>query len=175
MTDREISKLGSLYIIDEYKEKDESYIPLNDYLTSYKKFGFGKYKGKTIKYVFENDTPYLGWCIKTIKRFIVSEEELSRILQRLSTKWNFKNSKIKEIEEANNLKRANVYTGLEELGYLGNEPDCYDYSDDDDFRYEEEETYGNYAGSYVQGEMGYSDNFINDVLEGNPDLYWNID
>ena len=35
--------------------------------------------------------------------------------------------------------------------------------------------YGEYAGSYAQDEMGYSDDVINDAFEGDPDAYWNID
>ena len=36
-------------------------------------------------------------------------------------------------------------------------------------------TYVRYAGSYAQDEMGYSDDDIDTVLDGNPDAYWNID
>ncbi len=46
---------------------------------------------------------------------------------------------------------------------------------DDDFFYEEREHYGEYAGSYAQDYEGLSDDFIDDVLDGNPDAYWNID
>ena len=35
--------------------------------------------------------------------------------------------------------------------------------------------YGEYAGSYAQDVMGYSDEVINDAFEGDPDAYWNID
>ncbi len=35
--------------------------------------------------------------------------------------------------------------------------------------------FGQYAGSYAQDEAGLSDDFINDVLDGDPDAYWNID
>ena len=35
--------------------------------------------------------------------------------------------------------------------------------------------YGNYAGSYAQDVMGYSDEDIDDAFEGDPDAYWNID
>lgn len=35
--------------------------------------------------------------------------------------------------------------------------------------------YGKYAGSYAQDVMGYSDDVIDDVFEGDPDAYWNID
>ena len=35
--------------------------------------------------------------------------------------------------------------------------------------------YGEYAGTYAQDVMGYSDDVINDAFEGDPDAYWNID
>ncbi|MEE3483049.1 MAG: leucine-rich repeat protein [Bacteroidales bacterium] len=49
--------------------------------------------------------------------------------------------------------------------------DFYDnYGCDDDNR-----GYGRYAGSYVQDEMGWSDDDIDTVLDGDPNAYWNID
>lgn len=41
--------------------------------------------------------------------------------------------------------------------------------------YYEEETYERYSGSYVQDVEGWSDQDIDDVFDGNPDAYWNID
>lgn len=35
--------------------------------------------------------------------------------------------------------------------------------------------YGEFAGSYAQDVMGFSDDVINDAFEGDPDAYWNID
>lgn len=35
-------------------------------------------------------------------------------------------------------------------------------------------SYSEYAGSYAQDVMGYSDDLINDAFEGDPDAYWNI-
>lgn len=35
--------------------------------------------------------------------------------------------------------------------------------------------YGEFAGSYAQDVMGFSDDVINDVFDGDPDAYWNID
>jgi hypothetical protein len=54
-----------------------------------------------------------------------------------------------------------------------------DYEDDnyeqDYDNYYERKSYGQYAGSYAQDIEGLSDEFINDVLDGDPDAYWNID
>lgn len=41
--------------------------------------------------------------------------------------------------------------------------------------YDDESSYGQYAGSYAQEVMGYSDDEIDDIFDGDPDAYWNID
>jgi hypothetical protein len=37
------------------------------------------------------------------------------------------------------------------------------------------ETYEDYNGSHAQDYEGFSDQFIDDVFDGDPDMYWNID
>jgi hypothetical protein len=50
------------------------------------------------------------------------------------------------------------------------------YEDDqDDQDYSEKQSFGQYSGTYAQDEGGLSDNFIDDVLGGEPEAYWNID
>lgn len=49
------------------------------------------------------------------------------------------------------------------------------YSDDFDDSFYEEETYERYNGSYAQDVEGWSDQDIDDVFDGDPDAYWNID
>lgn len=39
----------------------------------------------------------------------------------------------------------------------------------------EESTYDRYGGSYAQDEMGYSDDDIDTIFDGDPNAYWNID
>ena len=52
----------------------------------------------------------------------------------------------------------------------------FEESDDyEDENTNESETHGRYAGSYAQDVEGLSDNFIDEVLDGDPDAYWNID
>lgn len=68
-----------------------------------------------------------------------------------------------------------VYNLLEENEYFQQKIQAY-CDDDIDYRYSEtKETYGKYAGSYAQDIEGFSDDFIDDVLEGEPSAYWNID
>lgn len=41
--------------------------------------------------------------------------------------------------------------------------------------YDEEDTYEKHNGSYALDEMGYSDDDIDTIFEGDPSAYWNID
>lgn len=59
-----------------------------------------------------------------------------------------------------------------------------DLDDDEEYeilmnnQYEEDywcRRYGNYRGSYAQDEMGYSDDDIDTIFDGDPSAYWNID
>lgn len=58
--------------------------------------------------------------------------------------------------------------------YNNNAYDDYDSSYYDDTYYNEA-TYDDYNGSYAQDVEGWSDQMIDDVLDGDPDAYWNID
>lgn len=51
-----------------------------------------------------------------------------------------------------------------------------DYSDsDDDYSPRERPSYGKYAGTYAQDEMGLSDDDIDTIYEGDPNAAWNND
>lgn len=71
----------------------------------------------------------------------------------------------------------------EELSVVQNIDDDYLMaSDDDEHDYdnnrhdsEEPPTYGRYRGSYAQDVMGYSDDDIDTIFDGDPSAYWNID
>ncbi len=47
----------------------------------------------------------------------------------------------------------------------------YSYYDD----YDDEPSYGRYAGSYAQDVAGYDDDTIDAAFDGDPDAYWSID
>ena len=53
-------------------------------------------------------------------------------------------------------------------------PDYTPYIDPAEF-YEEEQTYDCYNGSYAQDVEGWSDQAIDEVFDGDPEAYWNID
>ncbi len=66
----------------------------------------------------------------------------------------------------------------ERFGYYLDENVQEKISEDDSYHeddYFEKETYDDYNGSYAQDHENFSDQFINDVFDGDPDLYWNID
>lgn len=44
-----------------------------------------------------------------------------------------------------------------------------------DIDYQERQHYEEYAGTYAQDVMGFSDEQIDDAFDGDPDAYWNID
>jgi hypothetical protein len=46
---------------------------------------------------------------------------------------------------------------------------------DDDFYDEDQDTYDRYHGSYAQDVEGWSDQDIDEVFDGDPEAYWNID
>jgi len=121
-------------------------------------FTFGKYEGKTVKEILELQPTYLDWCAINLDHFYISEEIIAEIKV---IKPDF------TITEEGKQKLADKYSTWE------NEQQQDDSDDYDDF--DRRESYGQYAGSYAQDVEGLSDDFINDVLDGDPDAYWNID
>lgn len=61
-----------------------------------------------------------------------------------------------------------LYKGYDFFSPLRNYNRIYDY-------YEDEPTYEKYRGTYAQDVEGCDDDFIDDVLGGEPEAYWNID
>lgn len=79
--------------------------------------------------------------------------------------------KIVEAEEVGTLSESSVLKNIYE-------------EDDEDYQYEDYQhsstfddrpTYDRYNGSWAQDEMGYSDDDIDTIFDGDPDAYWNID
>lgn len=115
---------------------------------------FGKHRGKSLWSVIAEDESYVYWCINNIPDFTISKETLTQIrvlFPMFIITSNFSDH-IDERQEA-------------------------EYFDkDDNWReYEEEPTYERYSGSYAQDEMGYSDDEIDTIFDGDPLAYWNID
>src|SRR5690554_957889 len=119
-------------------------------------FTFGKYEGKTVREIIEIQPAYIDWCAINLDHFYISTEVIEEI------KASYSNFKISE-EGVNKLNEKHEQRETEQEDYG-------DYYED-----YERESYGEYAGSYAQDVEGLSDDFINDVLDGEPDAYWNID
>lgn len=114
-------------------------------------FDFGKYNGQTISQVFESNPGYIDWCLENVDFFELCEETIES-LKKLNPGFRFS----KKALDANNSK----------LNYTPNPPDPPDPW----------EHYGRSYDEYGGGPTGdLSDDFIDDVLDGEPDAYWNID
>ncbi|MBO4464349.1 MAG: hypothetical protein J5797_09185 [Prevotella sp.] len=117
-------------------------------------FRFGKHRGKSLWSVMSENESYVYWCVNNIPEFTISKETLKQIralFPMFIITSNF-SSHIGELQEFD------------------------DYDEDDGWRdYEEEPTYERYRGSYAQDEMGYSDDDIDTIFDGDPLAYWNID
>jgi hypothetical protein len=48
------------------------------------KFGFGKFKGKTLKEVVESQASYIDWCAINVDRFYISDEVLDEVKSNFS-------------------------------------------------------------------------------------------
>ena len=63
----------------------------------------------------------------------------------------------------------------EESDEYDDEYDVLDVGEDNWRTDEERPTYERYGGSYAQDVMGYSDDDIDTIFDGDPSAYWNID
>lgn len=122
-------------------------------------FDFGQYKGLSLSDVMDINSEYVTWCMMNITNnqycnFVITDEAMQELRciypDFLMTQ---------EFEEA---RKVGLYDG------------CDNYEEYDDHDYEED-TFECYNGSYAQDEMGYSDDDIDTIFDGEPDAYWNID
>lgn len=113
---------------------------------------FGKYMGSTLREVLESHPDYIIWYLGNLKRLQFSQELIAEITEDYPSVPSvlFSGHELEEDDEAD-----------------------FDYDSGDP--YYEDRHYEEYAGSYAQEVMGWSDEMIDDVLDGDPDAYWNID
>lgn len=131
-------------------------------------FKFGAYKGLTLSDVIDTETNYIYWCLKNIREFILTDsvmEEIHRIYPGKYDSLQFEKQRLANIEYCH----ITYSEAFENEGTEYNE-----YFNDDSWEIEQP-TYGRYAGSYAQDEMGYSDDDIDTIFDGDPFAYWNID
>lgn len=111
------------------------------------------------------------WLVNAeISQFIC---DYTRIFK--SSERNISSSPLNELEEKGTWdKDSSTYRDIYDDDEYGNEE--YDDGDYDNYSHDyEEPTYDRYNGSYAQDEMGYSDDDIETIFDGDPDAYWNID
>lgn len=130
------------------------------------KFLFGKFSGCTFAEVVEYNPEYISWVLENVSGsmcvFCDSViEELLLIFPHFEISSSF--------EAMRNLRIAEFEDSEDESYEDQDFDDCGFYDDN------EPPTYGRYAGSYAQDEMGYSDDDIDTIFDGDPDAYWNID
>ncbi len=65
---------------------------------------------------------------------------------------------------------ARIEVEMELDEYLQNQMDLSCENNDEEY-----DGFGRYKGSYAQDEMGYSDDDIDTIFDGDPSAYWNID
>ena len=122
-------------------------------------FQFGKHKGEPLSYVIATNPSYLYWCINNITYLCIGNRALRQIREMFPK-----------------------FIVTEDFRYHTEHYfECIE--DDEDEYYDEnqgyvdcaEPTYDRYNGTYAQDEMGYSDDDIDTIFDGDPSAYWNID
>jgi hypothetical protein len=112
---------------------------------------FGKYAGLSIEKIIDFDYNYLIWCLMHLSHFHLSEEVYDQISKKHPT-FVIAEDLQQIIEQKQDLWGCQIYESSER-----------------------KPTYKKYEGTYAQDIEGLSDDFIDDVLDGCPDAYWNID
>lgn len=132
------------------------------------KFLFGKFQGESLGDVLMYSPDYLTWVIKNVdgNRFVLMDsavEEIKEIFPVISIDEDFERNRQRQLDD-----------------YYGWNDSEYNYSQEDwndlhSLACEEEPTYERYGGSYAKDEMGFSDDEIDTIFDGDPSAYWNID
>lgn len=130
------------------------------------KFDFGKFRGCTFAEVVQYSPDYINWVVENVSgcRCVFDDsviEELRIMFPDFEITPDFEDWRDQRMDE------------YEEL--CEQEQRLYKKDYRDTFGGFEPRTYGRYSGTYAQDEMGYSDDDIDTVFDGDPSAYWNID
>ena len=130
-------------------------------------FDFGKFKGCDIGEVLMFSPNYLIWVIENVDGSICAfSDEVIKQIELIFPNFIISNELMDKIKE-----RQNEYQEAINNKYVRRSRRNQVQWD----RYYEEDTYERYNGSYAQDEMGYSDDDIETIFDGDPSAYWNID
>ena len=125
-----------------------------------------------------------GDFLRILSGGLLSQQEIWKIVKEVSIFIN----ELSEDIGTHNIAIHEVSDEAEKGCWMGEETVVSDepeeeYEDEKGYGFEErdytnhydEPTYDRYNGSYAQDEMGYSDDDIDTIFDGDPDAYWNID
>lgn len=130
-------------------------------------FDFGKFKGCDLGEVLMCSPDYVRWVIENVdgNKCAFSDEVIKQI-QTIFPTFIINDELLYKIKE-----RQEEY---EEMVYFDEWTEEMFESEHGSSR-DDEDTYERYNGSYAQDEMGYSDDDIDTIFDGDPSAYWNID
>ena len=123
--------------------------------------GYVTYKGAVIGCEYDTIEPFYGFFLVSKDKLfglLLESGELFKPCEYNGIKYDYGDvvliidgKEIDRISRISNTKVTNKYTSYEP------------------------QHYSKYAGSYAQDEMGYSDEDIDTIFDGDPSAYWNID
>ena len=131
--------------------------------------------GKEYQWISEKDNNTGLSRVKTLdgKWGIIDEDGKEVLKAEYDSIWKFEGKQrydTKVIKDG-----VELWFDLFDLEFEEEEEEAY-YEDETNIpEYEEERHFGRYAGSYAQDDMGYSDEEIDTIFDGDPSAYWNID
>lgn len=130
-------------------------------------FQFGKFKGCTLGEVLMFNPDYLVWVVDNIsgRTFRLEDsavEEINMIFPDFPITDEFEEMRMKQLYESYDV---NEYE----------EDKRYDKYEQTEYDWYDPPSYERYSGSFAQDEMGYSDDDIDTIFDGDPLAYWNID
>lgn len=154
-------------------------------------FQFGKYRGYPLFKVIVIDESYIYWCVNNIKDFKISYLAYIQIRDLfpnfiIPKSFAFHIIGYKEYTIRCELHEIDPFDNSHDCSNCGFN-DCVAYCGDDsrniggdsdprnDWGDRESPTYNRYHGSWAQDEMGFSDDDIDTIFDGDPSAYWNID
>lgn len=119
-------------------------------------------------YYLKDSNKYIGKDL--INEVIVTDEQKTQSITVESFKLVSNNKVVREFPLYRNFEHSIFFDGKVFKDFDPNKKSYKGFSND-----YKRQSFGEYTGTWAQDIEGLSDDFINDVLDGNPDAYWNID
>ncbi len=126
-------------------------------------FNFGRYNGLTLADVLDINPSYVEWCINSCDGvYFLLEQEVINQIEIAYPEFPLTDEFIRKCQKRIDDCWESYNEECDKFNSLQEEKLCHN-------------SYGRYSGSYAQDEMGYSDDDIDTIFDGDPDAYWNID